>query len=148
MKIYNETKTEIIENPDLEKGYLKMDEIVTIIPEQPAIEEQWHYEYKNYPSGGQSRTRIVDVEGVDYVPEHEEKETIQVYIPYTEEELAKVKQQKYENLIVLKIRERYSLDQELAILRQRDTKPEEFAEYDAYVEKCKLEARQEVSNGN
>ena len=148
MKIYNETKTEIIENPDIEKGYLKMDEIVTIIPEQPAIEEQWHYEYKNYPSGGQSRTRIIDVEGVPYIAEHEEREEIQIYIPYTDEQLAKLKQQKYEKLIVSKIREKYTLDQELAILRQRDSKPIEFAEYNAYVEQCKLEAKQEVSNGN
>ena len=59
-----------------------------------------------------------------------------------------IKQQKYEKLIVSKIREKYSLDQELAILRQRDTKPQEFAEYNAYVEQCKLEAKTEVSNGN
>lgn len=54
----------------------------------------------------------------------------------------------YETLIVSKIREKYTLDQELAILRQRDSKPQEFAEYDAYVEQCKLEAKTEVSNGN
>ena len=50
----------------------------------------------------------------------------------------------YENLIVSKIRERYTIDQELAILRQRDTKPQEFAEYNGYVEQCKLEAKQEI----
>ena len=38
MKIYNQEKTEIIENPDLEKGYLKFDEIVTIIPSNPYTE--------------------------------------------------------------------------------------------------------------
>jgi hypothetical protein len=45
------------------------------------------------------------------------------------------------------IRERYSMNDELAILRQRDSKPEEFAEYNAYVEQCKVEAKEEV-NGN
>lgn len=35
------------------------------------------------------------------------------------------------------IREKYSLSEELAILRQRDTKPEEFNEYHAYAEECK-----------
>jgi hypothetical protein len=55
---------------------------------------------------------------------------------------------KYEDLIISKIRERYTIDQELAILRQRDTKPQEFAEYDAYVEQCKLEVKQEINNGN
>ena len=38
-----------------------------------------------------------------------------------------------------KIREKYSLDDELAILRQRDTKPQEFEEYNSYVEKIKRE---------
>ena len=30
MKIYNETKTEILENPDLEKGRLIQDKIVVL----------------------------------------------------------------------------------------------------------------------
>lgn len=38
------------------------------------------------------------------------------------------------------IRQRYSVSDELAILRQRDAKPEEFAEYNAYAEWCKAEA--------
>lgn len=46
--------------------------------------------------------------------------------------------------IVKKIRTRYNLNQELAILRQRDTKPEEFAEYNAFVEACKAEAKAEI----
>ena len=50
----------------------------------------------------------------------------------------------YENLIVQKIRAKYSINEELAILRQRDEKPEEFAEYYAYVEKCKAEAKAEL----
>ena len=51
----------------------------------------------------------------------------------------------YENLIIRKIRERYSVNQELATLRQRDEKPEEFAEYNAYVEQCKAEVKAELS---
>ena len=47
----------------------------------------------------------------------------------------------YEQRVVSRIRERYSVDDELAILRQRDTKPEEFAEYNAFVEKIKAEER-------
>lgn len=53
----------------------------------------------------------------------------------------------YEQLVISKIREKYTIDQELAILRQRDTKPEEFAEYNTYVEQCKTESK-EVANGN
>ena len=47
----------------------------------------------------------------------------------------------YEQRVVNRIREVYSVDDELAILRQRDSKPEEFAEYNAYVEKVKAEER-------
>ena len=48
----------------------------------------------------------------------------------------------YEERVVQLIRERYDLDAELAILRQRDSKPEEFAEYYAYVEECKAKAKE------
>lgn len=42
------------------------------------------------------------------------------------------------------IRERYSVADELGILRQRDTKPQEFAEYNAFAEECKEEAKKQV----
>ena len=48
----------------------------------------------------------------------------------------------YELRVVKRIREVYSIDDELAILRQRDTKPEEFAEYNAFVERVKAEERE------
>jgi hypothetical protein len=51
----------------------------------------------------------------------------------------------YESEIIRRIRERYTIDKELAILRQRDTKPEEFAEYNAYVEQCKAEVKKELT---
>ena len=47
----------------------------------------------------------------------------------------------YENKIVALIRKKYNVNQELAILRQRDTKPEEFAEYNEYVEQCKRQVK-------
>ena len=50
----------------------------------------------------------------------------------------------YENRIVTLIRKKYSINQELAILRQRDTKPTEFTEYSKYVEKCKAEVKSEL----
>ena len=46
------------------------------------------------------------------------------------------------------IRRRYTVSQELALLRQRESKPEEFAEYDAYAEACKAEARAELEIRN
>ena len=50
----------------------------------------------------------------------------------------------YEERVVQLIRERYDLDAELAILRQRDSKPEEFAEYNAYCEECKDKAKETI----
>ena len=50
----------------------------------------------------------------------------------------------YEEKVVSFIRDKYSLDEELAIQRQRDTKPEEFNEYFAYCEECKQRAKEEA----
>lgn len=47
----------------------------------------------------------------------------------------------YKERVINRIREVYSVDDEIAILRQRDTKTEEFAEYNAFVEKIKEEER-------
>lgn len=51
----------------------------------------------------------------------------------------------YSRMVSEKIREKYSLDAELAILRQRDEKPEEFAAYFEYAEQCKAEAKAELN---
>lgn len=50
----------------------------------------------------------------------------------------------YETKIVSLIRKKYNINQELAILRQMDTKPTEFVEYSKYVEKCKAEVKNEL----
>lgn len=67
------------------------------------------------------------------------------YIEMTEEEIVKLQADfpivPYEQRVVNRIRAVYSVDDELAILRQRDTKPQEFAEYNAFVEKIKAEER-------
>lgn len=47
----------------------------------------------------------------------------------------------YENKVVALIRQKYNVNQELAILRQRDTKPLEYQEYYDYVEQCKAEVK-------
>lgn len=50
----------------------------------------------------------------------------------------------YSALVSEKIKKRYSINAEIAVLRQRDEKPEEFAEYNAYAERCKAEAKTEL----
>ena len=51
----------------------------------------------------------------------------------------------YPQLVENKIRTKYSVSAELAILRQRNSKPEEFAEYNAFCELCKAEAKTELN---
>ena len=52
--------------------------------------------------------------------------------------------EEYASLVEAQIRKRYSVSAELAILRQRDTKPEEFEEYNNYVEACKASVKTEL----
>lgn len=61
-----------------------------------------------------------------------------------EEDKPKYQPYTYEQLVEIKIRQRYTVSDELAILRQRDVKTEEFAEYNAFCEQCKAEAKQEI----
>ena len=53
----------------------------------------------------------------------------------------------YPQLVENKIRKKYSVSAELAILRQRNSKPEEFAEYNAFCELCKSEAKNALNIG-
>lgn len=46
------------------------------------------------------------------------------------------------------IRKRYSASEEFAILRQRDSKPEEYAEYYAYCEECKAYVKKMIAESN
>ena len=71
--------------------------------------------------------QIVEAGWTEYVPP-----VVEPYVPT------------YEERVVEKIRERYTVDDELALLRQRDVKPDEFAEYNAYCEASKAEARAET----
>lgn len=60
-----------------------------------------------------------------------------LYTPVPEDNLEK----SYEDKVIELIRQKYSLDAELAILRQRDTKVDEFNEYCTYCEKCKNDVK-------
>lgn len=50
----------------------------------------------------------------------------------------------YGNQVNDLIRRRYSLSEELAILRQKDEKPDEYRAYFAFCEECKAKAKVEV----
>ena len=50
----------------------------------------------------------------------------------------------YADEITKRIRLRYSISDELAILRQRDTKVEEFNAYNEYAEQCKVDVKADL----
>ncbi len=66
------------------------------------------------------------------------------YVDIPDEEIIVIEIQEplpYKERVINRIRERYSVDDEIAIIRQRDTKPFEFAEYNTFVEQIKAEER-------
>ena len=79
-----------LENPDLSLGYLTEDKILIAHHEAvEAVEEQWHYEtVAEYPNGGKDVAKVIDAPGVEAKDAWDEYETVQRYVPYTEEELA------------------------------------------------------------
>ncbi len=58
------------------------------------------------------------------------------YSQPTNEQKLKSKELDRSEKITSLIRKKYSLNEELAILRQRDTKPKKFEEYNLYAESC------------
>ena len=58
-----------------------------------------------------------------------------------EQPTAEPYQPTYEEKVEQLIREKYSVSDELAILRQRDSKVEEFSKYYEFCEECKVKAR-------
>lgn len=56
-----------------------------------------------------------------------------VYLAHINGVLPRLRKQ----LIVSEIRKRYDADDEIAVLRQAQTKPGEYAEYNTFVENCK-----------
>ena len=92
MRIFNEDKTQVLENPDLEKGYLKTDVLVTHHDAQPEIKQQVHYELiEEYPNGGKAYDEIIDVPYQAAREAYDEKELVYVYIPYTEQQIIDIK---------------------------------------------------------
>lgn len=88
MTIYNKDKTKILEEYDLEKGYLKDD---FIIKHHDAIKEQEEKGYfktiKTYPNGGKDVEWVVEQPFIQAHEAYNEEIPIQVYVPYSEKEL-------------------------------------------------------------
>lgn len=98
------------------------------------------------PKGEQIlRPKSLVIDGWEYIPPTDEQlvkagwEIREIIDPIPEPYIPS-----YEEKVVEYIRERYTVDDELAILRQRDRKQEEFEEYDSYCEECKRRAKEET----
>lgn len=90
MRIFNQDKTQELTSPDLTLGYLQENKLFIAHHEAvEAIEEQGHYiTVAKYPNGGKDVEWVVDVPGVEAKEAYDEYEDIQIYIPFTTEELA------------------------------------------------------------
>ena len=87
MEIYNESM-ERIENPDLMRGYLKPGTRTEHHEAVDGVQEVWHYDtVAEYPNGGKDIRKVVDVPGVEAQAAWDEVIPIQIYVPYTQEEL-------------------------------------------------------------
>lgn len=145
MRVFNEDKTQELKDYDLNLGHLEQDKLITHIDAVQEQKEQGHYEtLKTYSNGSKEVKFVVDVPKVEPIEEHDEVEDILVYIPYTDSELRDIKIKNYPNRVSELIRKRYSINDELAILRQRDEKQSEYQEYFAYCEECKSNAKNEL----
>ena len=86
-EIYNENM-ERIENPDLSLGYLTDSTRTEHHEAVEGVQEVWHYEtVAEYPNGGKDIRKVVDVPGVEAQAAWDEEIPIQIYVPYTQEEL-------------------------------------------------------------
>lgn len=87
MEIYND-RMELIEKPELLLGYLRPGTRTEHHAAVQGMAEQWHYEtVAEYPNGGKDIRRVVDVTGVEAREAWDEEIAIQIYKPYTQEEL-------------------------------------------------------------
>ena len=108
-----------IESVDYNLGHFEDETIVVTEHEAvDAVEEQGHWEtIAEYPNGGKDVKWIVDVEGVEAQDAWTETEEIKRWIPYTEEELAQIAEQKAKEEAELAEAQANSVEAQLAELQ-------------------------------
>ena len=93
-EIYNESMKRI-EKPDLTLGYLKPGTRTEHHEAVEAVTEVWHYEtVAEYPNGGKDIRKVIDVPGVQAQGAWDEDIPIQIYVPYTQEELDRMEEER------------------------------------------------------
>ena len=115
MEIYNE-RLERIENPDLSLGTLNPGKRTVHHEAVQGVAEEWHYEtVAEYPNGGMDIRKVIDVPGVEARDAWDEEIAIQIYTPYTQEELARLEAE----------RNKPTTEQRLAALEEENRKLKE-----------------------
>lgn len=93
-EIYNE-RMERIDSPDLKLGWLRTGTRTVHHDAVEGVNEVWHYEtVAEYENGGRDIRKVVDVPGVEAKPAWDEEIGIQIYVPYTQEELDRMEEEK------------------------------------------------------
>lgn len=92
MRIFDKHKKNEIKDFDRNSGKLMPDKLFVAHHEaREASDEIGHYEViREYSNGGKDVKWVVDKPAVTACEEHDEYEDILVFVPYTEEELAKM----------------------------------------------------------
>lgn len=94
MQIFN-IDGSVAENPDLSKGYVKQETQTVHHDAVAGVEELSHYEtIAEYPNGGQDVAKVIDVAAVKAQDAWDEEITIQIYVPYTADELTEIEAQR------------------------------------------------------
>lgn len=127
--------------------YIKLNKsgyVFDLVEYDPERSDYKEYQIDDFPQDVMNRCYQINEENKFVLDEDKKKEydilsQLQLEFGYTPNVNS------YEGLIQLKIRKKYSLQQELSLNRQRETKPEEFAEYFDYCEQCKKEAKEELN---
>ena len=118
MEIYN-GNMERIENPDLSLGYLTTGKRTVHHEAVQGVAEEWHYEtVAEYPNGGRDIRKVIDVPDVEARDAWDEEIAIQIYTPYTAEELAQMEAE----------RNKPTTGQRLAALEEENRKLKEAIE--------------------
>lgn len=101
MRIFNDQKTYEILNPDLTKGRLIEDRLLLkTLPAVEYVEEQGHFEtIAEYPNGGKDVKWIVDAPAIFAKDAEDVYEEIQIYVPFTAEEIDKQNKSRIEEQI-------------------------------------------------
>lgn len=95
MRIFNEDKTQELFNVDLLNGKLVEDTLTIHHNAIVGQNEVSHYEVvREYSNGGKDVKKIIDAPKIESKDAYDEIEDINIYIPYTQEELEYIARKK------------------------------------------------------